>query len=174
MEQLLASARVVPVIRGATALATAHRLLGSGMTVIELTTTTPSWEAVLAAVRREHPGATLGVGTVTTATDALAAMDSGADFLVSPWLAPAVREVARVPFIEGGFTPAEVAAAAGRGIAKLFPAHVGGPAYLRSLLAVMPGAKIMPTGGIKLAEVQTWLDAGALAVGIGSAAWDSP
>ena len=84
-----------------------------------------------------------------------------------------MREVARIPFIEGGFTPAEVAAAAGRGIAKLFPAHVGGPAYLRSLLAVMPGAKIMPTGGIPLAHVQSWLDAGALAVGIGSAAWDS-
>ena len=53
-------------------------------------------------------------------------------------------------------------------MAKLFPAHVGGPRYLKSLLAVAPGARIMPTGGIALDEVGEWLDAGALAVGVGS------
>jgi 2-dehydro-3-deoxyphosphogluconate aldolase/(4S)-4-hydroxy-2-oxoglutarate aldolase len=108
---------------------------------------------------------------VVKATDAEAALDSGANFLVSPWPSEEVRRVARrrgAPFLEGGFTPAEVASAASRGIAKLFPAHVGGPAYLKSLLAVLPGARVMPTGGIKAAEVASWLAAGALAVGMGS------
>jgi 2-dehydro-3-deoxyphosphogluconate aldolase/(4S)-4-hydroxy-2-oxoglutarate aldolase len=168
MEHLFALQKVVPVIRGPSALDTAQRLLGSGMSVIELTTTIPSWQSVIAQVRSAYPDATLGMGTVTTARDAVAAQEVGADFLVSPWPSSAVREVAHVPFIEGGFTPAEIAAAAAHGIAKLFPAHVGGPAYLRSLLAVIPGAKIIPTGGIQPSEVDEWLAAGALAVGIGA------
>ena len=52
-------------------------------------------------------------------------------------------------------------------VAKLFPAHVGGVSYLRSLLAVAPHARIMPTGGIPLASAADWLAAGAFAVGIG-------
>jgi 2-dehydro-3-deoxyphosphogluconate aldolase/(4S)-4-hydroxy-2-oxoglutarate aldolase len=75
---------------------------------------------------------------------------------------------AGVPLIEGGLTPTEVLDASSRGIAKLFPAHVGGARYLRSLLAVAPGARIMPTGGIPLSEVGDWLAAGAVAVGVGS------
>jgi 2-dehydro-3-deoxyphosphogluconate aldolase/(4S)-4-hydroxy-2-oxoglutarate aldolase len=113
----------------------------------------------------------LGAGTVTTADDARRAIDAGADFLVSPYPAEAVRAVAgqaRVAFLEGGFTPGEVAAAAAQGIAKLFPAHVGGPAYLRSVLAVLPGARIVPTGGIALSDVPAYLAAGAYAVGVGS------
>jgi 2-dehydro-3-deoxyphosphogluconate aldolase/(4S)-4-hydroxy-2-oxoglutarate aldolase len=73
-----------------------------------------------------------------------------------------------VPFVEGGLTPTEVLEAASRGAAKLFPAHVGGVRYLTSLLAVAPGAQIMPTGGIPLDEVHDWLAAGALAVGVGN------
>jgi 2-dehydro-3-deoxyphosphogluconate aldolase/(4S)-4-hydroxy-2-oxoglutarate aldolase len=173
VEAALAAAKLVPVVRAPSAedaLATAERLLANGLTVIELTATTPSWPKVLSRLRADHPNATLGVGTVVTAVDAATALDLGARFLVSPWPAGAVRETARgrAPFLEGGFTPAEVAAASSRGIAKLFPAHVGGVAYLKSLLAVLPKARIMPTGGIKFDEVGQWLAAGAFAVGMGS------
>lgn len=61
----------------------------------------------------------------------------------------------------------EVLTAAEYGVAKLFPAHVGGVDYLRSLLAVAPDAKIVPTGGISLVDVPVWLSAGAVAVGVG-------
>jgi 2-dehydro-3-deoxyphosphogluconate aldolase / (4S)-4-hydroxy-2-oxoglutarate aldolase len=167
-------AKLVPVLRAAnagSALETAERLLGNGLSVIELTATTPGWQSALARLRAGHPQATLGVGTVVTAADATAAIDGGARFLVSPWPAAPVRDLAQargIPFLEGGFTPAELAAATARGVAKLFPAHVGGVAYLKSLLAVLPGARIMPTGGIKLDEVAQWLAAGAFAVGVGS------
>ncbi|HEY2985955.1 MAG TPA: hypothetical protein VGJ38_17490 [Jatrophihabitantaceae bacterium] len=71
-------------------------------------------------------------------------------------------------FIESGQTPTELMTALEiGGIAKLFPAHVGGPAYLRSFLSVAPGAKIVPTGGIPLGQIAEWLDAGAYAVGVG-------
>jgi 2-dehydro-3-deoxyphosphogluconate aldolase/(4S)-4-hydroxy-2-oxoglutarate aldolase len=122
--------------------------------------------------RREAPdNAVLGLGTVTNDTIARQAVQAGAQFLVSPWPAPDVREVARssgLPFLEGAFTPGEVAAAAGRGPVKVFPAHVGGPAYLVSLLQLMPGADLVPTGGIALDAVPDWLRAGACAVGVGS------
>lgn len=167
-------ARVLPVLRAASPealLGLVEPLVEAGLPVVELTTTVPGWEGALAEVRRRWPGLRTGLGTVTDATTARRAVDLGAEFLVSPWPAPDVRPVADaagVPFLEGGLTPAEVAAASSRGAAKLFPAHLGGPAYLRSLLAVLPGARVVPTGGISLDDVPVWLEAGALAVGVGS------
>jgi 2-dehydro-3-deoxyphosphogluconate aldolase / (4S)-4-hydroxy-2-oxoglutarate aldolase len=174
IEQAIATARLLPVLRtpdAAGAVRAAEKLLGAGLGVVELTATTPGWAEALAGLRRAHHGAVLGAGTVTTGEDARRAVEAGADFLVSPYPAEAVRAFADetgTVFLEGGFTPAEVAAASGRGIAKLFPAHVGGPAYLRSVLAVLPGARIVPTGGIGLGEVRDYLAAGAYAVGVGS------
>ncbi|MEV5752976.1 bifunctional 4-hydroxy-2-oxoglutarate aldolase/2-dehydro-3-deoxy-phosphogluconate aldolase [Actinoallomurus sp. NPDC052308] len=174
IERAIGAGRVLPVLRTPDAdgaVRAADTLLAAGLTVIELTATTPGWADALAGLRRANPAAVLGAGTVTTAEDARRALDAGADFLVSPHPAEAVRAVAAetgTVFLEGGFTPGEVAAAAGRGIAKLFPAHVGGPAYLRSVLAVLPGARVVPTGGIALTDVPAYLEAGAYAVGVGS------
>jgi 2-dehydro-3-deoxyphosphogluconate aldolase/(4S)-4-hydroxy-2-oxoglutarate aldolase len=174
IERAIATARLLPVLRtpdAAGAVRAAETLLGAGLGVVELTATTPGWAGALADLRRAHPEAVLGAGTVTTGADARRAVEAGADFLVSPYPVQAVRAFADgtgTVFLEGGFTPAEIAAASARGIAKLFPAHVGGPAYLRSVLAVLPGARIVPTGGIGLAEVRAYLEAGAYAVGVGS------
>jgi 2-dehydro-3-deoxyphosphogluconate aldolase / (4S)-4-hydroxy-2-oxoglutarate aldolase len=170
IERAIADARVLPVLRtagAAEAVRAAETLLGAGLEVVELTATIPGWADALGGLRRAYPAAVLGAGTVTTAADARRAIDAGADFLVSPYPAEEVRGVGGV-FLEGGFTPGEVAGAAARGIAKLFPAHVGGPAYLRSVLAVLPGARIVPTGGITLGEAPDYLAAGAYAVGVGS------
>jgi 2-dehydro-3-deoxyphosphogluconate aldolase/(4S)-4-hydroxy-2-oxoglutarate aldolase len=170
----LGAARLLPVVRVGSAdeaLRIADRLADAGLTVVELTATIPGWAGTVAALRERAPHLTVGAGTVTSADDARAAVDAGAQFLVSPYPAPAVRPVAAgatIPFVEGGFTPGEIADAATRGPAKLFPAHVGGPAYLRSLLAVLSSARIVPTGGIRLPEVAEWLEAGAFAVGVGS------
>jgi 2-dehydro-3-deoxyphosphogluconate aldolase / (4S)-4-hydroxy-2-oxoglutarate aldolase len=171
----IAAARVLPVLRApdaATALDQARRVLAAGLGVVELTATTPGWADALAALRREAPTATLGAGTVIDAPTAEEAVAAGAAFLVSPHAAPGVRAVAEragVPFLEGALSPTELAAAlAAGGAAKLFPAHAGAPAYLRSILAVMPGARIVPTGGICLEDVPAWLEAGAFAVGVGS------
>jgi 2-dehydro-3-deoxyphosphogluconate aldolase/(4S)-4-hydroxy-2-oxoglutarate aldolase len=169
----LRAARILPVVRtadAAGAVEVSGRLRDAGLPIIELTTTIEGWQEAAAAV--VHSGdVVVGVGTVTTADQARAAIDLGARFLVSPYGAPAVRAVAveaSVPFVEGGLTPSEVITSAGFGIAKLFPAHVGGPALLRDILTVRPGLRIVPTGGIGLGDVGTWLAAGALAVGVGS------
>lgn len=167
--------RVVPVLRSDDPDRTVEdvrRLVAGGLQLVELTTSIPAWWRVLAKVRSNHPQVCVGMGTITTAADARRACNQGADFLVSPYPADEVREVAdqaAVPFIGGGLSPGEVAAAARHGAAKLFPAHVGGPSYLKTLQAVLPQARIMPTGGISLDEVPGWLEAGAFAVGVGSA-----
>jgi 2-dehydro-3-deoxyphosphogluconate aldolase/(4S)-4-hydroxy-2-oxoglutarate aldolase len=174
LEWRLRRARIVPVVRVAgaeDARRLVERLLLAGIDVIELTTTIAGWQEMASTIRAGHPEVCVGVGTVSTAQLAREAIDTGAHFCVSPRLVPAVRaelEAVGVPFLEGGLTPTEVLDAASRGIAKLFPAHVGGVRYLTSLLAVEPQARIMPTGGIPLGEVGAWLRAGAVAVGVGS------
>ncbi|GAA3373750.1 MULTISPECIES: bifunctional 4-hydroxy-2-oxoglutarate aldolase/2-dehydro-3-deoxy-phosphogluconate aldolase [Streptomyces] len=183
---VLAAQRLLPVLRSADAdraVAAAARLLGAGCRTVELTTSTPGWARAVtrAAGLRDARGRTavIGVGTVTTAAQARAALEAGAAFLVSPHPAPEVREAAArhgTPFLEGGFTPGEIAAAVrDGGAAKVFPAHVGGPDFIRSLRAVLPsGALLVPTGGIRPGEVRAWLDAGAAAVGVGSGLPDDP
>ncbi|THA57653.1 bifunctional 4-hydroxy-2-oxoglutarate aldolase/2-dehydro-3-deoxy-phosphogluconate aldolase [Streptomyces sp. A1136] len=175
----MAAQRLLPVLRDTDAARSVRRtaaLLAAGCRAVELTTTTPDWST---AVARTVPladvlgrPALIGVGTVTTAALAERALAAGARFLVSPYPAPEVRAVAAergAVFIEGAFTPGEVASAVRYGgAAKVFPAHVGGPAFIRSLKAVLPEALIVPTGGIHPARARDWLAAGATAVGIGA------
>jgi 2-dehydro-3-deoxyphosphogluconate aldolase/(4S)-4-hydroxy-2-oxoglutarate aldolase len=170
---ILAEARWLPVLRAddaATALDRAGALIAERRPAIEITTTVPGWDGVLRELASRADGTALGAGTVLTAADARTATEAGASFCVSPCPAPEARAACAdlaMPFIEGGLTPLEVSEAAGRGIAKLFPAHVGGIEYLRSILSVWPHARIVPTGGIPAADVDRWIDAGALAVGLG-------
>jgi len=165
--------RLIPVIRvrdGRTALELVDRLLAADLDVIEVTTTIDGWDTIIQTIRDRDPEVCVGAGTVTTPSFAARAVEVGAQFCVSPCLVPDVRKTlaaSDIPLMEGGLTPAEVLGAATHGVAKLFPAHVGGVSYLRSLLAVAPHARIMPTGGIPLASAADWLAAGAFAVGIG-------
>jgi 2-dehydro-3-deoxyphosphogluconate aldolase/(4S)-4-hydroxy-2-oxoglutarate aldolase len=174
LERRLRAARLVPVVRVSEetqARQIVWRLLDAGLDTVEITTTIPGWDRVVRALLDESADLLVGVGTVTTADQARAAVQAGARFCVSPRLVPEARAVLGrdgVPFIEGGLTPTEISDAASRGIAKLFPAHVGGVGYLKSLLAIVPDARLMPTGGIALTDVAAWLAAGAVAVGVGS------
>jgi 2-dehydro-3-deoxyphosphogluconate aldolase / (4S)-4-hydroxy-2-oxoglutarate aldolase len=170
---MLREQQVLPVLRladAAAAIAAAESALEAGLSLLELTATTPQWDTALARVVAEHDDAVVGLGTVVSADIARRALDGGARFLVSPWPVPEVRAVADragVPFLEGAFSPGEVADVASRGPVKLFPAHVGGPQLVRSLKALLPAAVIVPTGGIALDDVPRWLDAGSYAVGVG-------
>lgn len=169
----LRHAVILPVIR-TTDLPLARRrvvaLAGLGVEVVELTTTVPGWAGLVREFRREFPHVLIGVGTVTCCGMAQEAVDAGAQFLVTPFRIGEARAVAdefSIPLVEGGWTPGELAQAVSRGIAKLFPARVGGTAHLRSVLDVLPEGLIVPTGGVGVADAPAWLDAGALAVGIG-------
>jgi 2-dehydro-3-deoxyphosphogluconate aldolase/(4S)-4-hydroxy-2-oxoglutarate aldolase len=147
-------------------------LAAGGLGAVELTFTTPGVAAELERARARHPELLLGAGTIRDADQARAAAEAGADFLVMPHFDPLVLEACLatgLPAMPGVFTPSELAAAAAAGadLFKLFPAGSAGPAHLRALLGPFPGAQIVPTGGISLADIPAWLEAGALAVGVG-------
>jgi 2-dehydro-3-deoxyphosphogluconate aldolase/(4S)-4-hydroxy-2-oxoglutarate aldolase len=108
-----------------------------------------------------------------TAEQAKAAIDAGAQFLVTPGLRPEVAAVAAaagIPFSLGAMTPTEVAQALDLGSAavKIFPARQLGPAYLKDLQGPYPGIRLLPSGGIDASNAKSYLDAGAAAVCCGT------
>jgi 2-dehydro-3-deoxyphosphogluconate aldolase / (4S)-4-hydroxy-2-oxoglutarate aldolase len=171
---LVAHQRVLPVLRTASAaeaVKAAFEVTEAGLSVVELTATTPDWAAALREVREGSPATSVGLGTVTDEATARTAVETGAAFLVSPWSSSEVRRVAdaaKVVSIEGAFSPREVAASARWGPVKIFPAHSVGPDYVRSMRQLLPKALFVPTGGISLEDVPEWIEAGAVAVGVGS------
>jgi 2-dehydro-3-deoxyphosphogluconate aldolase / (4S)-4-hydroxy-2-oxoglutarate aldolase len=172
----LAAQRVVPVLRSATvqdALDTARACGRAGMSVIELTHSTPDVESAVQALSRD--GLIVGVGTITDVAQVRAAVAAGARFVVSYTLPPGMVQTATelgVAAIPGAYTPTEVATclAAGASAVKIFPARDLSPAYLRDLRAVLPELKAFVSGGLTADRdgILPWLEAGALAVGLGS------
>jgi 2-dehydro-3-deoxyphosphogluconate aldolase / (4S)-4-hydroxy-2-oxoglutarate aldolase len=153
--------------------AVAHELAAAGITCLELTLTTPGALDALARLRRGlDAGVALGVGSVLDAAQAQAALDAGAEFLVSPGVCEEVARAAgagAVPCYPGAFTPTEVLAAwrLGAPAVKLFPAATGGPRHLRDIRGPLPDIPLMPTGGVALEQIADYVAAGAVAVGLG-------
>jgi len=151
----------------------ARALVAGGVPVLEFTLTgRGAIEAVAATRRALGEAACVGAGSVLTDEDAHAAIDSGAQFVVTPALRlPAIAACVKrnIPIVCGGFTPTELLAAreAGAEFVKVFPAQLGGPRYLKDVLAPMPFLKLVPTGGINAENARDYLAAGAVAVGIG-------
>jgi 2-dehydro-3-deoxyphosphogluconate aldolase/(4S)-4-hydroxy-2-oxoglutarate aldolase len=155
------------------ALAVAKALLEGGISAIEFTLTgSGALEAIAGTRAALGDTAQIGVGTVLTPEAAEAAIAAGAQFVVTPAVRPAVVAACQargVLCLCGALTPTEVLAAheAGADMIKIFPARAVGPQYLRDLLAPMPGLRLVPTGGIDAGSARAYLDAGAVAVGIG-------
>ncbi len=170
-------ARIVPIIRTSSrdwAVEAAEALAASGLGIIEITFTVPEAPAVIRSLRARFPDVLVGAGTVTNADVAAQAVDAGAQFLLSPALSPGMIDVARrhgVLAVPGAFSPTEVLQALERGaeLIKIFPAETGGPRHIRAILAPLPQARLLPTGGVTPENVGDWLAAGAAAVGIGTA-----
>jgi len=171
----LAQDRVLCIVRAnqvADPAGLTRALAGAGIRLVEFTFTIPGVLDVIEAAA-EVPGATVGAGTVLTASHARDAVAAGARFLLTPDIRPEVAATAQalgVPLVMGALTPTEVSRAFDLGAVavKVFPARVGGPGYLRDLLGPFPGARLIPTGGVNVANARSFLEAGALAVGAGT------
>jgi 2-dehydro-3-deoxyphosphogluconate aldolase/(4S)-4-hydroxy-2-oxoglutarate aldolase len=173
--QVIVDDRAVTVVRApqpydVDSLVTA--LAAGGLRAVELTLTTPGILARLAGANIGG-GAVVGVGTVLTAKDAEAAIDAGAQFLVTPAVRQGVADAAAahdIPVIMGALTPTEVMAAIDLGAAavKIFPARATGPDYLRDLHGPYPGVPLIPSGGINAENAAAYLAAGAIAVTAGT------
>ncbi|MBM4074795.1 MAG: bifunctional 4-hydroxy-2-oxoglutarate aldolase/2-dehydro-3-deoxy-phosphogluconate aldolase [Planctomycetes bacterium] len=152
----------------------ARALYEGGVDIIEVTFTTPGVVEVISAVKKELGTKVLvGAGTVLDPETARTAILAGAEFLVSPTLNLDVIKLALrydKSIMPGAYTPTEVLTAweAGADVVKLFPADIGGAAYLKALRGPLPQVRIMPTGGVNLQTLPEFIKAGACAVGLGS------
>lgn len=149
-------------------------LVDAGITCLEVTLTSPGALDAISAIRADLPDAIdVGAGTVTTAVEARDAVSVGAGFVVSPTTELDVIEAALEAGIgsyPGAFSATEVLTAwrAGASAVKLFPAAAVGPSYLKQLAGPLPEVPILPTGGVALDQIGTWIRAGAIGVGLGS------
>jgi 2-dehydro-3-deoxyphosphogluconate aldolase/(4S)-4-hydroxy-2-oxoglutarate aldolase len=177
-QETLERVGLIPVLRARNA-AQAHAIvkamIAGGVTVVEVTMTVPGAIDVLKELKKEYGAQLLlGSGTVTTAAQAEATIEAGAEFVVSPSLHLAViaaTKASKKISIPGALTPTEVITAwdAGADYVKIFPcAAMGGASYLKSLLAPFPHLKLIPTGGVTLQTAESFLLAGARALGVGS------
>jgi 2-dehydro-3-deoxyphosphogluconate aldolase/(4S)-4-hydroxy-2-oxoglutarate aldolase len=176
--QTLERVGLIPVLRARNAgqaHAVVQAMLAGGITVVEVTMTVPGAVDLLAELKREYGDQLLlGAGTVTTADQAEATIEAGAEFVVSPSFHPAVIAVTKAHkklSIPGALTPTEAITAweAGADYVKIFPCSaVGGASYLKSLLAPFPFLKLIPTGGVTHHTAASFLEAGARALGVGS------
>ena len=175
--EMIRAVGLLPVLRADSpeqALAIAHALEAGGVTVLEVTMTVPGALTVIERLIAEKGDSILvGAGTVLDPETARAAMLAGAQFIVSPALNLATVEICRrysVAVFPGALTPTEVLAAwqAGADAVKVFPASaMGGAKYLKALKAPFPQIDLIPTGGVSLANAREFLEAGALALGVG-------
>ncbi len=153
----------------------AEALLEGGIDVIEVTFTVPGVLDIISRVRDAlGDRILLGAGTVLDTESARAALLAGAEFLVTPTVNTGVIELCNrydKVIMPGGFTPTEVLTAweAGADIVKVFPADIGGPKHLKALKGPFPQIRLLPTGGVNLDTLPSFVDAGACAVGLGTA-----
>ena len=169
---------VIPVVR-ATSADEAMRAIDAiregGISVLEITMTVPGAVKVIEeVVKRYGKDALVGAGTVLDPETAMACIESGAQFVVSPALNLETIACCRkldIAVMPGALTPTEVVQAwnAGADFVKVFPAGaVGGPSYLKALKAPLPQIELVPTGGVSLKTAADFIRAGAAALGVGA------
>jgi 2-dehydro-3-deoxyphosphogluconate aldolase / (4S)-4-hydroxy-2-oxoglutarate aldolase len=172
----LTRARVMAIIRGTdgdAAVEAALALFDEGVRFVEISLTTPGACTAIERVRAQLPdGAAIGAGTVLTAGDVADVESAGAQFVVTPAVTPSIAVGAErgLPVAAGALTPTEAwtAVQQGASVVKLFPASIGGPAYLKAVRDPFPHIPFLAVGGVGLDELDGYLAAGAIGAGVGS------
>ena len=168
---------VVPVIRVSSAqdaFDVAKAIKDGGVSVLEITMSVPGAMDVIKEVSAKFGREVLlGAGTILDAETARMALLQGAQFLVTPTLNLDVIKMCKrysAVIIPGALTPTEILTAweAGADMVKVCPAaQIGGPAYLKAVLAPLPQISLVPTGGVNLQNAGEFIKAGAAAIGVG-------
>ena len=150
----------------------AKALHRGGIRAIEITMGTPN---ALEEINKlsQMEGIIPGVGSVIDPKTAKAAIEAGAQFVVTPVSKLEVIQMAHKyekPILSGAMSPSEILQAHewGADVVKLFPAATFGLSYFKAVKAPMPNIPIMPTGGITAENAAEWITNGAACLGIGS------
>lgn len=159
-------ARLVPVVvleGAADAGPLANALVAGGLPVAEVTFRTAAATASIEAMRAAQPDMAIGAGTVTSLGQVDDAMSAGASFIVAPGFNPRVVQYCLdkgVLIIPGANSPSFVEAAMefGLNVLKFFPAEPsGGVPFLKALAGPYPAIRFMPTGGISIGNLRSYL-----------------
>jgi 2-dehydro-3-deoxyphosphogluconate aldolase/(4S)-4-hydroxy-2-oxoglutarate aldolase len=145
----------------------------AGLATLEITMNTDDAPQIIQSLSLQYPGLNIGAGTVLEMADLKHALDAGASFIVTPVLnEEVITYCARneIPVFPGALTPTEVYKAwkLGASAVKVFPATRFGAAYLKELKAPLSKINLLPTGGVSLENMQSFFEAGAIGVGMGS------
>ncbi|WP_434523235.1 bifunctional 4-hydroxy-2-oxoglutarate aldolase/2-dehydro-3-deoxy-phosphogluconate aldolase [Halorubrum sp. AS12] len=171
---------VVAILRGVdseSAIDVADAVVEGGVTALEVTADTPNVAKTIGVLSDRYDDVLVGAGTVLDAETARAVQISGAEFLVTPTVDEDVIETGNrygTPVATGAFTPTEAVRAyeAGADFVKVFPAKTGGPTHVAALSGPLPQIPLVPTGGVGPENAGEYVEAGAVAVGVGSAIID--
>ena len=145
-----------------------------GVAAIEITYTVPGATKVIEelAATYEPEEMIIGAGTVLDPETARIAILAGAQYVVSPSLNLETLKLCnryQVPCMPGISDAQSIISALeyGADIVKLFPGELYGPKAIQAFKGPIPQALFMPTGGVSLDNVEEWIKAGAVAVGVG-------
>jgi 2-dehydro-3-deoxyphosphogluconate aldolase/(4S)-4-hydroxy-2-oxoglutarate aldolase len=172
----LKQAPIIAIIRGIAeekADATAQALADGGIVFLEVTLNTEGALDMIARFKAAHGHRMrIGAGTVLNLAMAKEAADAGAEYILSPNLNEAVIYFAQERGIDvwpGTMTPTEIVRAyeAGAQAVKVFPMGSLGLNYLKEIRAPLNHIPMIATGGVDLHNINEFLKAGAIAVGIG-------
>ncbi|PWW20538.1 2-dehydro-3-deoxyphosphogluconate aldolase/(4S)-4-hydroxy-2-oxoglutarate aldolase [Cytobacillus oceanisediminis] len=170
----IVKSKVVAVVRGKTpdeAIDISEAAVAGGFRAIEVTYTTPEAEKVFQSLRGSD--SVIGAGTVLDPETARHAILNGAEFIVSPHFNKDIALLCNrysIPYLPGCMTITEIMSALEYGcdIVKLFPANRFDPSFIGAVNGPLPHVRIMPTGGVNSENIRAWIEAGAVAAGIGS------
>ena len=171
--------KIVAIIRGARpgdVIDIVHALHAGGICAVEITLNSDNAISLIKDIAVAMGNTMLvGAGTVLNAGAALAAIDAGAQFIISPSLdieTISVTKNAGVVSIPGAYTATEIVKAheAGADIVKVFPAS--SPQYIKDIRGPLSHIPLMPTGGVTISNIGAFQQAGGVAFGIGSSLVD--
>jgi 2-dehydro-3-deoxyphosphogluconate aldolase/(4S)-4-hydroxy-2-oxoglutarate aldolase len=162
----IAACGVIPVVQppaGSRAVELAAALAEAGLPCLEITFRAEGAPDAIERIRAAVPAMLVGAGTVLSVTQGQAAVDAGAEFLISPGTNPdvvALAQRAGIPILPGVATPTEIEANLARGleVMKLFPAEVvGGVRFLKAVFGPYRAVRFLPTGGIDRSNLADYL-----------------
>ena len=152
----------------------AEALITGGISVIEFTFSTPgALDMLKKASARFGEEVLLGAGTVLDSETARTAILAGAEFIVTPTVNLETIAMCKrygKPIVAGAMTPTEMLTVweGGADLVKVFPAReLGGPDYIKTVLAPLPQLRLVPTGGVSAENAAQYLKAGAAGVAVG-------
>jgi 2-dehydro-3-deoxyphosphogluconate aldolase / (4S)-4-hydroxy-2-oxoglutarate aldolase len=176
------SAGLIPLFYDAdagTAIKIAEACAAGGAPVLEFTNrgekALPVFIALNEHIQKANLPVILGVGSIVDAPTAALFIANGANFVVGPVFNPEIANLCnrrKVGYIPGCATASEIsnAEAAGAEVVKVHPAStLGGPAFVKAVLAPMPWSKLMASGGVEPTRenIEAWFKAGTACVGMG-------